>query len=215
MIPTPASSFWSAFTMAPSTAAPSRHTDQTPGTPPRPARFWMAIPWPKRAKRARPWICLVRSCVADSYQQLSHFLRGSYRQLRLAIRSAEFFSDLFSLTIIAGGAGKSWSRFDLRGPGAPAGHIAWTWSRARRFTFGNADLWRPELHPVLIGLLPCPSSLRRREGLSKDKSECIVRRRWNDHEEFTGTEVHLRGSIFGVILGAIPASAGPRRPLCP
>ena len=184
----------------------------TPGTPAAACTILDGYPLAKRgeAKRALS-MALYSSCIADFISNLSLILfAGFIASFALRFGPPEFFMLIvFSLTIIAGVSGKSLTRGLVS---AGFGLILATVGLdlvygSERFVFGSPDmLGGLNLIPVLVGLFALPEIIdacARKSGYQE-----IIR---NVGQKLVGwAEVRrclpsiFRGSLIGVVLGAIP-----------
>ena len=184
----------------------------TPGTPAAACTILDGHPLAKRgeAKRALS-MALYSSCIADLISNLSLILfAGFIASFALRFGPPEFFMLIvFSLTIIAGVSGKSLMRGLVS---AGFGLILATVGLdlvygSERFVFGSPDmLGGLNLIPVLVGLFALPEIIdacARKFGYQE-----IIR---NVGQKLVGwAEIRrclpsiFRGSLIGVVLGAIP-----------
>lgn len=189
---------------------------KTPGTPAASCTVLDGYPLTKKGQSRKALdIALYSSCVADVISNVSLILfAGVLAGFALRFGPPEFFTLIvFSLTIIAGVSGPSLSKGILS---ACLGLLLATVGLdlvygTERFIFGDYRLMGGlNFIPVLIGLFALPEILdratRRARPPGAQKQDLGNGATWVDFKKVIKTVV--RGSIFGVILGAIPGIGG-------
>ena len=189
---------------------------KTPGTPAASCTVLDGYPMSQKgeAKKALD-IALYASCTADLISNISLILfAGVLASFALRFGPPEFFTLIvFSLTIIAGVSGASLAKGILS---ASLGLILACVGLdlvygTERFIFGDYRLMAGlNFIPVLIGLFALPEIIdratrRARPGGSRPQNLGIGATLADYLKVFKST---IRGSIFGVILGAIPGIGG-------
>lgn len=189
---------------------------KTPGTPAASCTVMDGYPLTQKgdAKKALD-IALYSSCTADLISNLSLILfAGVLASFALRFGPPEFFTLIvFSLTIIAGVSGPSLAKGILS---ACLGLLLATIGLdlvygTERFIFGNYQLMAGlNFIPVLIGLFALPEIIdratkRARPGGSRSQNLGIGA---TLADYLRVLKSVIRGSIFGVILGAIPGIGG-------
>lgn len=186
-----------------------------PGTPAASCTVLDGYPLAQRGEARRALdIALYSSCVADMISNLSLIMfAGVLATFALRFGSQELFTLIvFSLTIIAGVSGNQL----LKGFGAAClGLILATIGLdliygTNRFVFGQVNLMSGlTFIPVLIGLFALPEIINFfvTGETQKEKSQLAGGgATWSDFRQCLPTV--LRGSVIGVILGAIPGIGG-------
>ncbi len=186
-----------------------------PGTPAASCTLLDGYPLAKRGEARRALdIALYSSVVADFISNLSLILfAGVLASLALAFGTPEVFTlILFSLTIIAGVSGDQL----LKGLGAAClGLLLATVGLdviygTNRFVFGQVELMAGlNFIPVLIGLFALPEIIAfygRRE--SKREHNPLAGKGASLADFFANLKTIIRGSLIGVVLGAIPGIGG-------
>ena len=186
-----------------------------PGTPAASCTLLDGYPLAKKGEARRALdIALYASCVADFISNISLILfAGLLAQLALAFGSPEVFTlILFSLTIIAGVSGDQL----LKGFGSAAiGLILATIGLdliygTNRFVFGEVQLMSGlNFIPVLIGLFALPEIIDyfgRKKLILEHNPLAGVGASFQDFKKCL--KKIIRGSVIGVILGAIPGIGG-------
>lgn len=189
---------------------------KTPGTPAASCTVLDGYPLTRKGEARKALdIALFASCVADLISNVSLILfAGMLAGFALKFGPPEFFTLIvFSLTIIAGVSGPSLSKGILS---ACLGLLLASVGLdllygTERFIFGEYRLMGGlNFIPVLIGLFALPEILSRASRFARppgssrqDLGNGATRR---DYLSVLGSTV--RGSIFGVILGAIPGIGG-------
>ncbi len=189
---------------------------KTPGTPAASCTVLDGYPLSQKGKARKALdIALYASCTADLISNLSLILfAGVLAAFALRFGPPEFFTLIvFSLTIIAGVSGPSLAKGILS---ACLGLILATIGfdlvyGTERFIFGNYNLMAGlNFIPVLIGLFALPEIINRARFRPRPGT-------WRDQDLGSGASFAeykgvfrsiFRGSIFGVILGAIPGIGG-------
>jgi putative tricarboxylic transport membrane protein len=161
------------------------------------------------------YMALYASCVADFISNLSLiFCAGAIASFALRFGPPEFFMLIcFSLTVVAGLSGESFFKGLI---GAGIGLFLATIGLdlvygTTRFTFGSVDLMGGiSFIPLIIGLFAIPEVLKACTGRPAKKETVIAvggdRVTWAEFKRCFKTII--RGSIIGVILGAIPGIGG-------
>ena len=186
-----------------------------PGTPAASCTLLDGYPLAKKGEARRALdIALYASCVADFISNISLIMfAGLLAQLALAFGSPEVFTlILFSLTIIAGVSGDQL----LKGFGSAAlGLILATIGLdliygTNRFVFGEVQLMSGlNFIPVLIGLFALPEIIDyfgRKKLVLEHNPLAGIGATFKDFKNCLKTII--RGSLIGVILGAIPGIGG-------
>ena len=189
----------------------------TPGTPAASCTVLDGYPMARNGQATRALdIALYASCIADFISNISLILfAGVLASFALRFGSQELFTLIvFSLTIIAGVSGQQL----LKGFGSAAlGLLLATIGLdliygTQRFVFGQVNLMSGlTFIPVLIGLFALPEIINYFAN-SSVKTQAIknqltgVRASWNDLRQCLKTII--RGSVIGVVLGAIPGIGG-------
>lgn len=189
---------------------------KTPGTPAAACTVLDGYPLAQQGKARKALdIALYSSCCADLISNLSLILiAGVLASFALRFGPPEYFTLIvFSLTIIAGVSGPSLSKGILS---ACLGLLLATVGLdliygTQRFTFGDYRLMGGlNFIPVLIGLFALPEILNR--ATRRPRSPGARSQSLGEPAtlgEFLGVlKSIVRGSIFGVILGAIPGIGG-------
>ena len=189
---------------------------KTPGTPAASCTVLDGYPLSQKGQARKALdIALYSSCTADLISNISLILfAGVLASFALRFGPPEFFTLIvFSLTIIAGVSGPSLAKGILS---ASLGLILATIGLdlvygTERFIFGNYQLMAGlNFIPVLIGLFALPEIINRagfrprppgarKQDLGNGASLA---------EYFSVLRSTIRGSVFGVILGAIPGIGG-------
>lgn len=188
----------------------------TPGTPAASCTVLDGYPLTQKGQAGKALhMALYASCVADFISNLSLiFFAGFIASFALRFGPPEFFTLIcFSLTIIAGVSGPSLLR------GIIAGCIGLLLATVgldlvyatNRFSFGSADLMAGlNFIPVLIGLFALPEMIsaaaagfEARAEISALGSKDVS---WPEFKRCLKTII--RGSLIGVVLGAIPGIGG-------
>jgi len=188
---------------------------KAPGTPAASCTLLDGYPLARRGEARRALdIALYSSCIADFISNLALILcAGALATLALAFGSPEVFTlILFSLTIIASVSGDQL----LKGLGSAAfGLILAVVGLdlvygTNRFVFGKVELMSGlNFIPVLIGLFALPEIIAffgRSESVRKHNPLAGVGATLSDLKKTLPTII--RGSVIGVILGAIPGIGG-------
>lgn len=188
----------------------------TPGTPAASCTLLDGYPLARQGKAGKALkMALYASVTADLISNIALILfAGMIASFALRFGPPEFFTLIcFSLTIIAGVSGDSLLRgliagcFGLLTATVGLDLVYGT----SRFSFGNPDLMAGfNFIPVLIGLFALPEIIHmavtginaKNEITSKDSSSLSL------SEYLQSLKSIIRGSIFGVILGAIPGIGG-------
>ena len=186
-----------------------------PGTPAASCTVLDGYPLARRGEARRALdIALYASCVADLISNLSLILfAGVLATFALRFGSQELFTLIvFSLTIIAGVSGNQL----LKGFGSAClGLILATIGLdliygTNRFVFGDVQLMSGlTFIPVLIGLFALPEIINffvSGEQTTQKSRLAGGGAKWTDFKQCLPTI--LRGSLIGVILGAIPGIGG-------
>lgn len=189
---------------------------KTPGTPAASCTVLDGYPLTQKGKARKALdIALYASCTADLISNLSLILfAGVLASFALRFGPPEFFTLIvFSLTIIAGVSGPSLAKGILS---AGLGLILATIGLdlvygTERFIFGNYQLMAGlNFIPVLIGLFALPEIINRATFRARppgaSKQELGTGASFADYLSVLKSTV--RGSVFGVILGAIPGIGG-------
>ncbi len=190
---------------------------KTPGTPAAACTVLDGYPLAQKGQARKALdMALYASCVADFISNISLiFCAGFIASFALRFGPPEFFLLIcFSLTIIAGVAGKSLTKGLIS---AALGLLLATIGMdlvygTDRLTFGNPDLMGGlNFIPVLIGLFALPELIDAAvRGVTGGKSDLHRLEggglTWGEFRN--SLKSILRGSIIGVILGAIPGIGG-------
>ena len=189
---------------------------KTPGTPAASCTVMDGYPLTQKGEARKALdIALYSSCTADLISNLALILfAGGLASIALRFGPPEFFTLIvFSLTIIAGVSGPSLAKGILS---ACLGLMLATMGLdlvygTERFIFGNYQLMAGlNFIPVLIGLFALPEIIdratRRARPLGASKQKLGLGATFTDYLRVLKSVV--RGSIFGVILGAIPGIGG-------
>ncbi len=189
---------------------------KTPGTPAASCTVLDGYPLTQKGQARKALdIALYASCVADLISNVSLILfAGVLASFALRFGPPEFFTLIvFSLTIIAGVSGPSLAKGILA---ACLGLFLATLGLdlvygTERFIFGDYRLMGGlNFIPVLIGLFALPEILdratRRARPPGAQKQDLGNGATWADFKKVLKSTV--RGSFFGVILGAIPGIGG-------
>lgn len=189
---------------------------KTPGTPAAACTVLDGYPLARRGEAGRALdMALYASCFADLVSNLSLILfAGSLAELAMRFGPPEYFTLIaFSLTIIASVSGDRLSKGLVS---AGLGLIFATIGLdliygTSRFAFGNPDLMAGlSFIPVLIGLFALPEILdfcsRRMTG---EKTVFDPGKSHASYADFRRCfKTIVRGSVIGVIMGAIPGIGG-------
>lgn len=190
---------------------------KTPGTPAAACTVLDGYPLAQKGQARKALdMALYASCVADFISNISLiFFAGFIASFALRFGPPEFFLLIcFSLTIIAGVAGKSLIKGLIS---AALGLLLATIGMdlvygSDRLTFGNSDLMGGlNFIPVLIGLFALPELIDAAvRGVNKGKSGLhrLEGGGVNLKEFLHSLKSILRGSVIGVVLGAIPGIGG-------
>lgn len=189
---------------------------KTPGTPAAACTVLDGYPLARKGRAGQALnMALYASCIADFVSNLSLiFFAGVIASFALRFGPAEYFVLIcFSLTIIAGVSGKSLSRGLIS---AGFGLILATVGLdlvygSTRFAFGSANLMGGlSFIPVLIGLFALPEIIQEYTKRQDVKAKVVdvgeSRLPWSVFRRSLKTI--FRGSLIGVILGAIPGIGG-------
>ena len=189
---------------------------KTPGTPAAACTVLDGFPLAQKGEARKALeMALYASCIADFISNLALiFFAGWLALFALKFGSAEFFTLIvFSLTIIAGVSGENLVKGLIS---AVLGLLAATVGLdliygTNRFVFGNFELMGGfSFIPVLIGLFAIPEIINHYTQRNHDTGAITQVGRghlkWN---EFKGSiKTIVRGSLIGVVLGAIPGIGG-------
>ena len=189
---------------------------KTPGTPASSATVLDGYPMAEKGEAGRALgMALYASCIADLISNLSLILlAGWLASFALSFGPPEFFTlILFSLTIIAGVSGDSLVKGLI---GAAAGLLLATIGLdlvygTDRFSFGDPNLMGGlNFIAVLIGLFALPEII---DFVFKPKEEHLTARQLGGRFASLADvrrcfKTIIRGSLFGVVLGAIPGIGG-------
>ncbi|KIC11610.1 C4-dicarboxylate ABC transporter permease [Leisingera sp. ANG-M1] len=189
---------------------------KTPGTPAASCTILDGYPLAQKGEARKALdIALYASCVADMISNIALILfAGVLASFALRFGPPEFFTLIvFSLTIIAGVAGPSLTKGILS---ACLGLMLATVGLdliygTDRFIFGNFELMSGlNFIPVLIGLFALPEIIHRSTRLPRFGAGQRSRLgNGASFAEFSKTlKSVIRGSVIGVILGAIPGIGG-------
>ncbi|MFN3210785.1 MAG: tripartite tricarboxylate transporter permease [Roseovarius sp.] len=189
---------------------------KAPGTPAASCTVLDGYPLTQKGKARKALdIALYSSCVADMISNISLILcAGVLASFAMRFGPPEFFTLIvFSLTIIAGVSGPSLSKGLLS---ACLGLLLATVGLdlvygTERFVFGEYRLMGGlNFIPVLIGLFALPEIIdraaRRPRPSGALKQDLGQGATWSDFKKVRKSVV--RGSLFGVVLGAIPGIGG-------
>lgn len=189
---------------------------KTPGTPAASCTVLDGYPLAQQGQARKALdIALYASCVADLLSNLALiFLAGFLASFALKFGPPEFFTLIvFSLTIIAGVSGPSLAKGIIA---AAMGLLLATVGLdlvygTQRFVYGNFQLMGGlNFIPVLIGLFAIPEILsrvgRKPKPVGIKRQELGQGATWSDFKSVLKSTI--RGSVFGVILGAIPGIGG-------
>jgi|TARA_B110000902_G_scaffold265998_1_gene352080 putative tricarboxylic transport membrane protein len=189
---------------------------KTPGTPAAACTVLDGYPLSQKGEARKALdIALYASCTADLISNLSLILfAGVLASFALSFGPPEFFTLIvFSLTIIAGVSGPSLAKGILS---ASLGLILATIGLdlvygTERFIFGDYRLMAGlNFIPVLIGLFAIPEIINRAANRARPgglrAQNLGVGATFADY--LSVLKSTIRGSIFGVILGAIPGIGG-------
>lgn len=190
---------------------------KTPGTPAAACTVLDGYPMARRGEGKRALdMALHASVFADMMSNLSLiFFTGIIASFALRFGPPEFFALIvFSLTIIAGVSGVSLSKGLAS---AALGFLAATVGQdlfygTDRFAFGNATLMGGfNLVPLLIGMFALPEVMIQFERRYRIPERIAVvaqsaKSNWRDFKKCFPTIV--RGSLIGVVIGAIPGIGG-------
>ncbi|MDF1594313.1 MAG: tripartite tricarboxylate transporter permease [Desulfobacterales bacterium] len=189
---------------------------KTPGTPAAACTVLDGYPMAKRGEANKALqIALYSSCIADFISNLSLiFFAGFFASFALRFGPPEFFTLMcFSLTVIAGVSGDSLLKGAISGcTGLLLATIGLDLVYGTdRFCFSSADLMGGlGFIPVLIGVFALPEIFKN-IGESFDQSQKIFTA---SNENVTFPEFKrcfksiIRGSLMGVVIGAIPGIGG-------
>jgi len=189
---------------------------KTPGTPAAACTVLDGYPMAKKGQAGKALgMALYASVVADFVSNLSLILLAApIASFALRFGPPEFFALItFSLTIIAGVSGKSLIKGIIAGG---LGLIAATIGLdsvygSTRFAFESVNLMGGlNFIPVLIGLFAIPEILNefgKRQGV-RPKVFDLGQQRLRLSEFKRSLKTIIRGSIIGVIIGAIPGIGG-------
>ncbi len=189
---------------------------KTPGTPAAACTVLDGYPLAQKGQANKALqIALYASCVADFISNISLiFFAGVIASFALRFGPPEFFTLIcFSLTIVAGVSGDSIQKGIIA---ACIGLLLATVGLdlvygSNRFNFGNADLMGGlNFIPVLIGLFALPEIIKASAKSSGQHKEVSSLGRTNlSFNEFKRCfKTIIRGSLIGVVLGAIPGIGG-------
>lgn len=189
---------------------------KTPGTPAAACTVLDGYPLAQKGQANKALqIALYASCVADFISNISLiFFAGVIASFALRFGPPEFFTLIcFSLTIVAGVSGDSIQKGIIS---ACIGLLLATVGLdlvygSNRFNFGNADLMGGlNFIPVLIGLFALPEIIKASAKSSEQHEEVSSLGRANlSFNEFKRCfKTIIRGSLIGVVLGAIPGIGG-------
>ncbi len=189
---------------------------KTPGTPAASCTVLDGYPLAQSGKAGKALkMSLYASCVADLISNLSLiFFAGIIASFALRFGPPEFFALIvFSLTIIAGVSGKSLLRGLISGC---LGLLLATIGLdlvygTNRFNFGSPDLMAGlNFIPVLIGLFALPEMIQAASsGFKKDGKASNIGSASLTWLEFRQSlKTIIRGSLIGVVMGAIPGIGG-------
>ena len=189
---------------------------KTPGTPAAACTVLDGYPLAQKGQANKALqIALYASCVADFISNISLiFFAGVIASFALRFGPPEFFTLIcFSLTIVAGVSGDSIQKGIIA---ACIGLLLATVGLdlvygSNRFNFGNADLMGGlNFIPVLIGLFALPEIIKASAKSSGQHEEVSSLGRDNlSFNEFKQCfKTIIRGSLIGVVLGAIPGIGG-------
>jgi putative tricarboxylic transport membrane protein len=189
---------------------------KAPGTPAASCTVLDGFPMAQKGEAQKALdMALYASCFADFMSNLSLILfTGALASFALRFGPPEFFTLIvFSLTIIAGVSGDSLSKGILS---ASLGLILATIGLdivygTNRFIFGEVELMGGlSFIPVLIGLFALPEILNQFTIQMEKRASAgalgQVGATWQDFKKCF--KAIMRGSIIGVILGAIPGIGG-------
>lgn len=189
---------------------------RTPGTPAAACTVLDGYPLTRKGQAGKALnMALYASCFADMISNVALiFFAGIIASVALSFGPAEYFTLIcFSLTIIAGVSGNSLLRGLISaGLGLTLATVGLDLVYGSvRFTFGSTDLMGGlNFIPVLIGLFALPEIIKefgRRQDGSRQVSEVgDSRLTWPEFRRCIPTAV--RGSLIGVVLGAIPGIGG-------
>ncbi|MEJ2344661.1 MAG: tripartite tricarboxylate transporter permease [Gammaproteobacteria bacterium] len=184
---------------------------KTPGTPAAACTVLDGYPMARKGQAGRALqMALYAGCTADVISNIALiFFAGFIASFALRFGPPEYFTLItFSLTIIAGVCGASLTRGLVS---AGFGLLAATVGLdlvygSSRLAFGSADLMGGfSFIPVLIGLFALPEIINEYTKHQKGREHSKVDRSsvtWSDYRKSFKTI--LRGSLIGVVLGAIP-----------
>ena len=186
-----------------------------PGTPAASCTVLDGYPLARRGEARRALdMALYASVTADFISNLSLILfAGALASLALAFGTPEVFTlIIFSLTIIAGVSGNQL----LKGLGAAClGLLLATIGLdiiygTNRFVFGQVDLMAGlNFIPVLIGLFALPEIIAYYGSVEETREHNPLAGKGAGVRDFLGNlKTIIRGSVIGVILGAIPGIGG-------
>lgn len=189
---------------------------KTPGTPAASCTVLDGYPLARQGKAGKALnMALYASCIADFISNISLILfAGVIAGFALRFGPPEFFLLIsFSLTVIAGVSGDSLVRGLIS---AGFGLLLATIGLdlvygTERLTFGNPDLLAGlNFIPVLIGLFALPEILQQiAQKIGESTGDVTI-----DRSSVTWRELRasmksiIRGSVIGVVLGAIPGIGG-------
>ncbi|MCB9945809.1 MAG: tripartite tricarboxylate transporter permease [Geminicoccaceae bacterium] len=189
---------------------------RTPGTPASSCTVLDGHPLASRGQAGKALeMSLYASCIADVISNLSLILFAAWlAAFALSFGPPEFFTlILFSLTIIAGVAGDTLMKgLIAAGLGLLLATIGLDLVYGTdRFIFGQADMMSGlNFIPVLIGLFAIPEILLQCSSSPDDEGKMVAL----GHSHATMADMRrclksiLRGSVIGVIMGAIPGIGG-------
>ena len=188
---------------------------KTPGTPAASCTVLDGYPLTQAGKAGKALqMALYASCIADLISNLSLiFFAGIIASFALRFGPPEFFALIvFSLTIIAGVSGKSLLR------GLISGFLGLLLATigldlvygTNRFNFGSPDLMAGlNFIPVLIGLFALPEMIRAATGFKDEEETSNLGSSNLTWKEFCHSfKSIIRGSLIGVVMGAIPGIGG-------
>lgn len=189
---------------------------KAPGTPAASCTVLDGFPMAQRGEARRALdMALYASCIADLISNLALILfTGFLANFALSFGPPEFFAlMLFSLTVIAGVSGSSLARGMIS---ACCGLLLATVGLdtiygSERLIFGNYELMSGfNFIPVLIGLFALPEIVDHfaRNGAGEIKIGALDRAGASLGDLARCLKAIIRGSLIGVVLGAIPGIGG-------
>ncbi|WP_415518123.1 MAG: tripartite tricarboxylate transporter permease [Desulfovibrio aminophilus] len=187
---------------------------KTPGTPAASCTVLDGYPLTEKGQARKALdMALYASCAADFVSNLALiFCTGWIAAFAMRFGPPEFFTLIcFSMTMIAGVSGGSAIKgFISAGLGLLAATVGLDLMfSTERLTFGNADLMAGiNFIPVLIGLFALPEMLQGVGGGDAGQIAKVDAGRLTWPEFRASLKTILRGSLIGVVMGAIPA-VGP------